>query len=217
MLRKSTNWLFGAVALGICIMATGCCGPIGCGVGCGLPGDSCQDCDCYSPERPIAHGPIDAFRLWKRSLVCGGGCGEVYYGEWMSTPPDACDPCCGDQFVGGATKCRPFCWQPGALLGNFYGQRFCEGGVECGCGDEGCGEVGYDEFGCDSCGGAIDSVGGCATCDAGSLAGGTTRIAHQRGARVNTPTQHQIMAQQQMQRTARRMQSSQRSSQPVRR
>ena len=29
-------------------------------------------------------------------------------GEWISTPPDACDPCCGDQWVGGATACRPF-------------------------------------------------------------------------------------------------------------
>ncbi len=212
MLQKSMNLLFGVVALAVCVLATGCCGPFG--VGCGVPGDSCNDCNCYSPERPIAQGPIDAFRLWKRSLVCGGGCGEVYYGEWMSTPPDAHDPCCGEQFVGGATKCRPFCWQPGALMGNLYGRRFCEGGVDCDCGGEGCGQVGYGDYGCDSCGGSVDSVGGCATCDASSMAG-PARIANQRGQRVNTPmTQQQVMAQQQMQRTASRMRSTRRSNQP---
>ena len=205
MLQKSMNWLFGAMAIGICVIATGCCGPIGCGVGCNLPGDSCHDCDgCYSPERPIPHGPIDALRQMKRSLVCGGGCGEVYYGEWTSTPPDAYDPCCGDRFVGGATKCRPFCWQPGMFLGNLYGKRFCEGGIDCGCDD--CAGVGYDDCGCDTCGDVVDAGGGCATCDAGSIDAGMTRIAQPRAHRVSAPmTQQQRLAQQQMQRTAQRM------------
>jgi hypothetical protein len=239
MLHKSMNWLFGAVALGVCLMAAGCCGPVG--VGCGVMGDSCNDCSVYSTERPLPIGPMDQLQQWKRSLVCGGGCGEVYYGEWMSTPPDAYDPCCGNQFVGGATKCQPFCWQPGALLGSLYGQRFCDGGVDCGC--DSCGSMGYEEFGCDSCGG-----GGCATCDSGYMVGSNTRMANESPARmmrqqvagqtqmarpqmrnqmppqtamrqqqvvrtqqVARPqmTQQQMRAQQQMQRTAQRMRTTQ--------
>jgi hypothetical protein len=31
-------------------------------------------------------------------LTCGSGCGELYWDEWLSDPPDACDPCdnCGN-------------------------------------------------------------------------------------------------------------------------
>ncbi len=161
---------------------------MGCGPGCGTT--SCYDCDGTS-GRAIPYGPIDALRQAKRNLVCGGGCGETYVGEWRSTPPDACDPCCGDQFVGGATPCRPFCWQPGALLSTLpglYGGRFCSGAessVDCGCAtdccDGGCGVVGGEVYdsgvisggevisgggGCASCG-----TGGCATCSGGRMSG----------------------------------------------
>lgn len=213
MIRNMVNWLLGTACLGLCILATGCCGPIGCGVGCGLPGDSCSDCSGgYSATPPIPYGPFDALRQWKRSLVCGGGCGEVYYGEWMSTPPDANDPCCGSQFVGGATKCAPFCWQPGALFGNLYGRRYSDGSeLMGGCGDTGCGG-----YGCDSCGGEIiGETGGCATCDASTAFAGTRRVAQQQPQRqpqmrAKAPmTKQQMMAQQQMQRTAQRMQGSQ--------
>jgi hypothetical protein len=35
----------------------------------------------------------------------GGGCGEVYYGDWSSDPPDCCDPCdrLGNYTGGGVT------------------------------------------------------------------------------------------------------------------
>ena len=28
-----------------------------------------------------------------RCLTCGAGCGDVYWGEWTSDPPEACDGC----------------------------------------------------------------------------------------------------------------------------
>ena len=118
-------------------LSIGCCGPRGCGLGCRVP-LNCNDCDGLGHGSCIPYGPLDALRQMKRSLVCGSGCGEVYFGEWLNTPPDCADPCCGDQWVGGATPCRPFCWQwqPGMLLRGLYGGRFCDGAessVPCGC------------------------------------------------------------------------------------
>ena len=116
----------------VAISFSGCCAPIGGVIGPGCATYGCNDCNggCSS-QQYIANGPIDAIRNARRRLVCGSGCGEVYVGEWISTPPDAADPCCGDQFIGGATKCqpfcRPFCWQPGSLLAGLYGRRTCTG------------------------------------------------------------------------------------------
>lgn len=189
----------------IALMSIGCCGPMGCGPGCGT--GSCFDCD-GTAVAPLPNGPLDGLRNFKRSLVCGGGgCGETYIGEWISTPPDACDPCCGDQFVGGASKCRPFCWQPGSLLGglNMYGQRFCDGNVSsssCGCGvascDGGCG-IGGDYFE-GGYGGEVISHGGsgggcgCASCSARS--GGNAQFARSSGAPISQRTT-QVARQQQ--------------------
>lgn len=140
---------------------------MGCGPGCSLPME-CNDCDgCGTAAAYPVMRPFDRVRNFKRQLICGSGCGERYVGEWISTPPDCQDPCCGDQWVGGARRSRPFCWQPGALFGNLYGSRFCEGAessVPCGCGGV-----------CDgSCGGIVDggyidgpvteSANGCSTC-----------------------------------------------------
>ena len=119
---------------------SGCCAPLG-SIGPGCIDATCNSCSGAS-EQFIANGPIDALRNARRRLVCGSGCGETYVGEWISTPPDCSDPCCGGQFVGGATKCRPFCWQPGTLLRGLYGQRVCSGNASsaaCSCGSAGCG------------------------------------------------------------------------------
>lgn len=168
--------------LAVSLLSIGCCGPMGCGPGCGVP-MGCSDCDgCAS--KTIPYGPLDRVRQMKRSLVCGSGCGEAYVGEWVSTPPDACDPCCGDQWVGGATACRPFCWQPGALLGrlNLYGDRFCSGAessAPCGCGDTcggcGCGEVIEGGFADE----VIGSTGscGCAACNSSGKVNANMRMA----------------------------------------
>lgn len=190
-------------SLVIAMLMTGCCcGPYGgCGVGGGCV-TNCSDCDgvTYGLGARNACGPLQHMNMLRKSLVCGGGCGEVYYGEWQSTPPDGCDPCCGDQFVGGATPCRPFCWQwrPGMLLygflNNIYGQRLCSGCGSnfdsCGCGGNfgggwgsGCGcDGGYASSSYDSGFGAsydggYSGGGGCATCDSSVAAQPNTRIA----------------------------------------
>ena len=167
--------------LAVSLMSIGCCGPMGRGPGCRIP--TCSDCDgCGS--NTIPSGPLDRARQFKRSLVCGSGCGEAYVGEWISTPPDAQDPCCGDQWVGGATACRPFCWQPGALLGQLklYGSRFCSGAessAPCGCGDE-CSGCGCDEV---IDGGYVDDISGgtgscgCASCNSNDKINGNMRMA----------------------------------------
>ncbi len=142
------------------ISLSGCCSPIG--PGCATGG--CNDCSGAVPTQYIANGPLDALRNARRRLACGAGCGEVYKGEWISTPPVSADPCAGGQFVGGCSgRCRPFCWQPGNLLRGLYGQRFCGGNqssASCGCSTGGC------------------STGGCSTgtcgdggCSAGAVTG----------------------------------------------
>lgn len=130
-----------SILAGLALMAVGCCGPVG--PGCHV-GGGCTNCDDVGFGRPIAYGPLDGLRQLRKSMVCGAGCGETYFGEWRSTPPDACDPCCDDEWVGGATPCRPFhlgLWRPGAIATTLYGKRFCND----------CGEP-FDECGCDDCG-----------------------------------------------------------------
>lgn len=235
-----------------CLASIGCCGPMGCGPGCGIP-VGCNDCDglgagqsygvgsrlacrdgacgigggcgcgvgACGVARPcgracggrlcgvaacgaqrlatracngaqlLANGACNSavrFQSFKRSLVCGSGCGEAYIGEWTSTPPDAYDPCCGDQWVGGATKCRPFCWQRGTFIRNLYGGRYCsasESSTPCGCGLASCGDYGgevienyvSDEYIETGHGGS-----GCTTCDASDAVGASkgTRVARRK-------------------------------------
>ena len=156
------------------ISFSGCCAPMG-PIGPGCADMSCNDCSgCSTTTQYIANGPLDALRNARRRMTCGSGCGEAYMGEWISTPPDAYDPCCGDQFVGGATKCRPFCFQPGMMLRGLYGGRLCSGDASstpCGCGDTLCGG------GCGSSmvsAPVVSSGGGCASggCSSGGCSSG---------------------------------------------
>ena len=142
---------------------SGCCAPMGpVGPGCTIQG--CNDCSGCATT-PIAMGPLDSLRNARRRLVCGSGCGETYVGEWISTPPDAVDPCCGDTFVGGAAKCQPFCWQPGSLgmlLGGMYGQRLCSGddsSAPCACSNNLCDRMRANRM--------VRSAAGCSTCSSG--------------------------------------------------
>ena len=187
--------------LTISMLSVGCCGPMGCGPGCNLP--TCNDCDGLAvSQQNMPYGPLDGLRQLRRNITCGSGCGEVYVGEWISTPPDCADPCAGDQWVGGAGKCQPFCWAPGTLLGQFQGRlmggRFCSGAESsqpCGC-DEcsnggayvqdtyveeahvpaavgaGCGLTGCNGQGCSS---GSCATGSCSsgTCSTGGCASGT--------------------------------------------
>ena len=132
--------------------ASGCCGPMGCGVGCSTGCNDCgsasvSGCGCGAGQcsggacGARAGGPFSGLRNARKSLICGSGCGEAYIGEWISTPPDCQDPCCNDQFVGGAVKARPFCRQRGTLLRGLYGSRNCSGdesSASCGCGEVAC-------------------------------------------------------------------------------
>jgi len=174
--------------LAISMMSIGCCAPMGCN-SCGIGG--CGS-DGTIVRGGLAGGPLDGLRQMKRNMTCGNGCGETYFGEWRSTPPDCQDPCCGDQWVGGAVKARPFsghrlaCWQPGALLGSLYGGRYCcgaESSVPCGCGvdlcDGGCGTGGYVEGEIISSGGSSSTGNcGCASCSAGGAVGSGVRMAN---------------------------------------
>lgn len=197
---------------------SGCCGISGrvtqcngCNDGYGGGGGAGQ---CAA--RPA--GPLVSLLNARRQLICGSGCGEAYYGEWISTPPDCNDPCAGEQFVGGATPSNPFCVQPGTIFGNLYGSRNCEfcGNAfsDCGCGDDGYGGCPGD-CGGGCCGGAVQETyvdagtvidgghgyGGtiinsgpsCSTCNSGNAAG-NTRIARQVSKR--TGRTHQTMTQQ---------------------
>jgi hypothetical protein len=98
-------------------------------------------------------------------MSCGKGCSDIYIHEWISDPPDCCDPCdkCCGEFTGphgyccrgpfqrilSAIHCYKYCpapycgpWRP------IFGHCGCGGGSgalgccnygpSCGCGDIGC-------------------------------------------------------------------------------
>lgn len=146
------RFLLLTIAVAVVISMPGCLlGPHG---GCG----TCNSCgDGYVQGTPLHHGPIDSFRAWRRSLSCNSGCGETYWDEWYSTPPDCIDPCptdccetgfvdcgctgtCGCDLVGiHGCGVRPLHFV-GAIVAGIYGKRFCGdcgyGYDECGCGGE---------------------------------------------------------------------------------
>lgn len=175
---------FAFLILGVVAMsASGCCGPRG-GIGCST---GCSDCGaasvggCGCGAVGVGRGgPLSALRNARRGLICGSGCGETYIGEWISTPPDCNDPCCNDQFVGGAVKARPFTRQRGALVRSLYGTRNCSGDqstADCGCGEASCGSCATG--GCDYAatepivgdivhGGVQEGGCGCASCNSHS-------------------------------------------------
>jgi hypothetical protein len=176
--RRLSNGLCGVVLVALTAMLglSGCCTHLGPGCHAG----NCYDCDGtnqYIPMSPFQH-------LRHRMTCSGGGCGEVYVGEWISTPPDCHDPCCDDQFVGGAAPCRPGCW---SLCSLFDLRRFSVRYDSGGCCDGGC----FDS-GCDHCGGgeyfegesyfegeAIEAPvyqsgsAGCSTCSSRTMVGRT--------------------------------------------
>lgn len=66
-----------------------------------MAGGSCETGSCATGHCDRCDGgplPVGAFQGMpvahriKQRLACGDGCGEVYIGEWISTPPTA-DPC----------------------------------------------------------------------------------------------------------------------------
>jgi len=84
----------------------GTCGPMrapACESGCTTtecdPCDPCGSCyyGHYSPFGPLAA----VFRLFRPVAWVGPSCGERYWGDYYSEPPDCCDPCdCHGNFTG---------------------------------------------------------------------------------------------------------------------
>ncbi|MFM8252106.1 MAG: hypothetical protein ACKOBW_10970 [Planctomycetota bacterium] len=95
--------------------------------------------DCGTPRGgPIVQG-------LNRLLSCGSSCGDVYWDEWLSDPPEACDPCDAYGNWNGHQACGPR--RP---LGGFWqALRGCRGNECC------------DDVDCDQCDGA-----GCSACGA---------------------------------------------------
>jgi hypothetical protein len=85
----------------------------------------------------------------RNMLTCGAGCGEMYWGDWISHPPACGDPCdnCGNWIGDGC--CGP--WPLFSGLRSLWGYRY----RSCGCGASDC------DGDCSSCG------GGCSDCMSG--------------------------------------------------
>ncbi len=69
---------------------SGACDSI-CDSGCGK--DGCKGCaqKASCAKCSVAHRkPLSKLHDY---FWCAGGCGEVYVGEWISDPPECCDPC----------------------------------------------------------------------------------------------------------------------------
>jgi hypothetical protein len=130
-------------ASGCCGLHHGCgitvCEPMGCcDVGCGpVCGDGCCGMDCGCCEEVCCEpccdpcggscchrrGPLSwALGLlrccfhcgwWGGCGACGGGCGEFYWSDFHSVPPNCCDPCdrCGNWTGGGYGGGCDTCWE----------------------------------------------------------------------------------------------------------
>ncbi|HJN08769.1 MAG: hypothetical protein QGH33_01750 [Pirellulaceae bacterium] len=105
---------------------------------CGVCGGACQG---HTPAQHLKH-----------TLTCASGCGEIYWGEWISHPPDDCDPCDDWGNWIGPTNCdEPSCLDSLASgWCNLFGYRNGGGKGKSGC--DSCGGKG----GCDTCGGVPD-------------------------------------------------------------
>ena len=156
------------------LVAGGCCCPDMGGNGCGPCGGGggrgslccrtyeermSQTDPCGTCVTPVGCGN-GGVRGWLRNQsTCCKGCGDVYWGEWISDPPDCCDPCdsCGGFSGSGGTCCKPDIL--GRLRRAFNGYRYCPGecGGGCGIGSLSCQLCG--DAGCNACGGGGGIVG----------------------------------------------------------
>lgn len=162
-MKQVTIWLSMLVAV---LLFTGCaahrggcsgCDSLDCGVvhepcgcdTCTVVEPPCDGCDGYGCDSCLhAQGPLE--HLFSHSAGCRG-CGEVYWGPWISDPPDRFDPCdCSGQWIG---KGGPAHWYGGFIHGfrSWGGYRHNEfpGHHQpgCGCDDCGHGVVSHDYIG----------------------------------------------------------------------
>jgi len=149
-------------------LGSGCCLPHPCGYRCGVgPGicgspcggevtgcatpTTCGDCgacdDCIAEPAPCCSpnacfGPGSLFRPF---FGCNGGCGELYWSEWFSDPPEHCEPCDNYGNWVGTGCCVP---RLGRIWSGLWGQPCyrgpgrCAPGMTTGCGSPMCCEAG---------------------------------------------------------------------------
>ena len=65
---------------------------------CSSCGEDCCNCDGYNPP----------FGNIRRTLACGSGCGEIYYGDWVSNPPNSCNECDARGYAYGINSRFPW-------------------------------------------------------------------------------------------------------------
>lgn len=136
--------------------------------GCVAGGGHCGACDGgYGPRVP--QGPLAAAHNWRKNLICGNGCGEIYYGDYINNPPDCCDPCDNEVQCTPPIRVRPGLFVFNAFT-QLYGKRVPNAGACCDTGCDACGEYDLIEPGCSSCGGgtvAFAGGSGCSSCQSG--------------------------------------------------
>ncbi len=122
---------------------SGCCDywdPVlgSCG-GCGVCGGTCEG---HTPAQHLKH-----------KLTCVSGASELYWGDWISHPPEPCDPCDDwGNWTGPNGCCKPSCWDKLASCWHGLFGYHKGGGGKGGC--TSCGGKG----GCSDCGGDADPV-----------------------------------------------------------
>ncbi len=140
------------------------CDPTYCTDGCGTMPTAryqgacgCGECDPCDPCSPCYYGeyspfgPLAAvFRIFRPITWMGPACGEQYWGDYMSYPPDCCDPCdCHGNYTGmHVNDCprRGDCQACGTCM-----ETACASGcTDCGC-ESGC----VDGGSCTSCSGHL--------------------------------------------------------------
>src|SRR6478609_2719289 len=159
------------------ILWNGCCND--CGPG---PCESCADrCGGCQTCGIFGHGGL--LPALRGNMICGKGCSDIYINEWISDPPDCCDPC--DKCYGEFTGPHGFCCQGPfqRILSAMHGYRYCPA-PNCGpwrpiFGHCGCGPA-YGTH----CGGDI----GCSTCAGGAPQGGEVYYDEQPGNTAPRPT-----------------------------
>lgn len=80
-------------------------------------GDPCYTCGPQLPN-PFQGRPVCTY--FKNLLTCAGGCQEVYWDEWLSDPPDDCDPCDAGARWTGDRCCPPRCNYLTGFWDNFH-------------------------------------------------------------------------------------------------
>ncbi len=123
------SWAASFIALASCVLLAGCAAPYTyygdgtCGGPISLSGrfadqPTCADCGEMPVTPATAAAPTG---MIKRALTCGGGCGEIYWGEWINDPPEPCDACNEHGDWMGTRCCPPSGWS--RLWSGIHGQR----------------------------------------------------------------------------------------------